>query len=332
MTEKTLGKLFMIVGIPGSGKSTAAQKLKEKHNASIISSDEIRKGFLGDENNQDNNAKVFDIMYEHAQQFLNDGQSIILDSTNISRKKRIHVINNVLKASEYHAVYLATPFEHCVSNDMNRYRNVGYEVVDKMFRNLEIPTILEGWNSIEFDYNYQSKNTVMRKRFENSVTSEIYTHDELFANLFNCFYPFGEIVNIPQDSKYHSFSISRHTYYVWDYIRKEYAGKNNLAMLIAAMFHDLGKAHTKSFINYKGETKRYASFIGHEHVSAQLAAEALNNFGYDDLFIKYVVDLIQFHMKPMNMSEKQEKKLRGLLTEEQYNDLMFLHEADTEAK
>jgi phage-related protein len=37
-------------------------------------------------------------------------------------------------------------------------------------------------------------------------------------------------------------------------------------------------------------------------------------------------------MTPMNMSEKQETKLRSLLTEEQYKDLMFLHEADTSAK
>lgn len=43
---------IMLVGLPGSGKSTYAELLKKQYNAIICSSDEARKKITGDENNQ----------------------------------------------------------------------------------------------------------------------------------------------------------------------------------------------------------------------------------------------------------------------------------------
>lgn len=327
-----MSKLIVMCGLPASGKSTLTKKLRVEYDAIVLSSDELRQELLGDVNKQDSNVNIFEEMNKRARNHIKDGKNVIYDATNINRKRRVHLITNEIQADEKHIYYLNTSIVKCYYNDSNRDRKVGYEVIDKMYRNLHIPTKLEGWDNIEFinaDFKIES---YWRDMFESILENEEPEHDNLFTDLGVIMHDFEDILNVPQDSKYHSFSISRHIFYTYKYILENYKGNKLLEMKVAALFHDLGKGHCKSFYNHKGEEKRWANYIGHENVSAQLAANYLYSLGYEDKFIKYVVDLIQFHMTPMNMSEKQEKKLKGLLTEEQYADLMFLHEADLSAK
>lgn len=327
-----MSKLIVLVGLPASGKSTLAVELSKKENAVILSSDSIREEILNDVNDQSNNTKVFEVMNNRAKKLLNQGKTVIYDATNINRKRRIHLIKNELKANENVVYYLNTSIFDCIHNDSQRERKVGYEVIDKMYRTLQIPTKLEGWDEVIFINEFQFEKCY-KDSFELILTDN--EHDSLFREIGKLIPEFNNIFNVPQDSKYHSFSISRHIFYTYLYVKNyynRYDNKRYMEMLVAALFHDLGKGHCKSFYNYKGEEKRYASFIGHEFVSAQLASEYLTKLGYNDEFVKYVVDLIQFHMIPMNMSEKQEEKLKSLLTDEQFEDLMFLHEADLSAK
>lgn len=327
-----MSKLYVLVGLPASGKSTKSKDMESELNAITMSSDNIREELLGDVNDQSQNEKVFKELHLRINKLLNEGKNIIYDATNLNRKRRIHLIKNELKADEYHVYYFNSTIGRCSYNDSNRERKVGFKVLDKMYMSAQIPTINEGWNSVNF-INTDSKLDIFYKdKFEKIISDEIIDHDYLMEELMLVIDDFKEVFNVPHDSSYHSFSISRHIFYVYDYVLKNYKGTNKKEMLIASLFHDLGKGWCKSFINHKGEEKRYASYIGHEFVSAQLACYWLYRLGYDGKSIKYVVDLIQFHMIPMDMSDKQERKLRELLTTEQFEDLMFLHEADLSAK
>ena len=63
-------QLILLIGIPGSGKSFYAKKYDYdrifKHNTTILSSDQIRKEILGDENDQTHNDEVFDYIKKTA--------------------------------------------------------------------------------------------------------------------------------------------------------------------------------------------------------------------------------------------------------------------------
>ena len=52
-------KLYMMIGLPASGKSTIAKEIAKSEDAIIVSSDEIRREF-GDVNDQSQNEKVFE--------------------------------------------------------------------------------------------------------------------------------------------------------------------------------------------------------------------------------------------------------------------------------
>lgn len=324
-------KLIILVGLPASGKSTKALELSEKYNAKILSSDSIREELLGNINDQTQNTNVFETLNKRAKDLLNIGQNVIIDATNINRKRRIHLIKNELKADEYICYYLGLPIGYCLYNDSQRERKVGYDVINKMYKTMEIPIKSEGWNEIHYlSSKYQQPEYM--KNISHYFLENEFDYNGLMNILIDIDSNFEDIKELSQDSTYHSFSVSRHTYYVYKYILENYNGNRKYEMLLASVYHDIGKAHCKTFYNYKGEECRYANFIGHELVSSQIAYESLMSIGLDIESIIYITTLIQFHMKPKNMSEKSERKLRELLGDEMFSDLMFLNEADNSAK
>ena len=71
-------KLIILVGIPGSGKTTYANNYMVLNSNTIhLSSDAIRKELYGDENIQGDPAEVFSLMQKRAVEALNDGYNVI---------------------------------------------------------------------------------------------------------------------------------------------------------------------------------------------------------------------------------------------------------------
>ena len=83
---------MMMVGLPYSGKSCYAEKLKEEFNAVVHSSDAIREEILGDVQDQNNNGKVFDVLHRRVIEDLSNGRNVIYDATNINYKRRMDTI------------------------------------------------------------------------------------------------------------------------------------------------------------------------------------------------------------------------------------------------
>ena len=92
-------KFIMMCGLPGSGKSTYAKKHFVGENIEYLSSDELREELLGDENNQEENNKIFEEMERRTISALKAGKSVVYDACNTSYKKRSHLIKQI---NRYH--------------------------------------------------------------------------------------------------------------------------------------------------------------------------------------------------------------------------------------
>lgn len=142
--------LIIMCGIPGSGKSTLAKKLAKKENIKICCMDDIREKVLGDVGNQENGAKIFYTMVKHAKRELKKGNSVIIDSTNVSksgRKRLLKIFNGLYKKSILY--FCDIPLEECKIRNSNRDKKVPDEKIEEFFNKLNYPSIKEGFSYIE---------------------------------------------------------------------------------------------------------------------------------------------------------------------------------------
>lgn len=140
--------VFVMVGIPGSGKSTIAESLKNDHTV-IFSSDAYREKIFGDASVQCAPSVVFETMYSDAISILKSGKSIIIDATNIKIKDRKNVIKKFTNYSDnIVAIIVNSSIENCIIRDSMRNRTVGEEVIKNMYKKFVVPSTNEGFTQI----------------------------------------------------------------------------------------------------------------------------------------------------------------------------------------
>ena len=302
-----MNKLIMMVGLVGSGKSHYAKIIAEKENATIVSSDKLRIELFGDVNNMDNNGEVFNTLHKRVKDLLKSGKSVVIDATNLGYNKRIGFLEEVKKIKCCKECYLiATPYEKCLEQNSKRDRKVPEHVIKRMYESITIPQMFEGWDNIHIIYNIE------KMEFD-------------INELFN-----GEngLNKIDQENPHHTLTIGEHCRRCND-ICDELVENDNLVM--ASLFHDIGKRFTKEFKDSKGEISEMAHYFNHEFVSAYDCLFYLMNLEQDDLLM--IIEYITFHMRIFDMdTEKAKRKFIRLVGQEVYNNLLILHEADVNAK
>ena len=131
--------LFMLTGIPGSGKSYDIKRLNLEHLTNSADTQRIMNGTLFHYNDKSSNIDSFydSIVFEQLMQMLENrmiyGQTTILDTTGL------YNINNILdmaKAYRYRVVYVVYDkyrIDECYNNIRSRkYNNsISYDVVIK---------------------------------------------------------------------------------------------------------------------------------------------------------------------------------------------------------
>lgn len=80
-------KLVLLIGIPGSGKTTVAKKLTEK-GYSRLCADDIRLELYGDEAEQGNPREVFAIFFQRLSDLMKENKDIVIDNTNARSNHR----------------------------------------------------------------------------------------------------------------------------------------------------------------------------------------------------------------------------------------------------
>lgn len=148
-----MSKLIMMVGVPGSGKSTWIQNNKEDTDI-VISRDAIRFSMLKDgEEYFSHEGDVFTEFVWQIATALAGGHTVIADATHLNKSSRAKVLNKVRKlADEIEAIVidvdLITALER---NDMREGRAlVPRGVIRRMYIQMEMPEESEGFNKITF--------------------------------------------------------------------------------------------------------------------------------------------------------------------------------------
>lgn len=138
---------YMMVGIPGSGKSTIAGMIK---NAKVHSSDSLRAEMFGSEVEQGRNNELFMELHRRIFSDLHSGNSVVYDATNISSRRRKEFLREVsnLSSAIRVCIFVRTNINECIIRNKRRNRIVPDGVIRRMSRSLDIPCMSEGWDCI----------------------------------------------------------------------------------------------------------------------------------------------------------------------------------------
>lgn len=303
--------MLMMVGLVGSGKSTKAQELAKTYDANIHASDSIREELSGDINNQSINDLVFKTLHNRVKEDLRNGKNCIYDATNISYKKRkafLQELNQI--PCEKICVLMATPYETCLKNNSMRDRVVPKYVIERMYRNFDVPWYYEGFDKILVEYAPNSDGSLGTAREWAEIARE-----------YN------------QNNSHHTLTLGEHCLQAVEYVDRyefeniDFKSVDSEALRYATMLHDCGKPFCRTFKNSKNEFTEQAHYYDHDHTGS-----------YDSLFYEKpcsdlrVAVLIRWHMQLYFIKEEKTlSKYRRLWGDDLYEDLQVLHQADVNA-
>ena len=193
ITESRQPELLMLVGIPASGKSSFSRE-REREGYTVLSSDRIRETYLSaegkvdmpeDENRLfDLNRRVFREITERAIALLREGRSVVIDATNLNRRRRMNLLREIgVARCVKKCVLFITPREVCLERNSGRSGIARVPDADmrKMIATFECPVLAEGWDAI---------------------TPVIYGKEYRF--------PFEKARDFSQDNPHHSLTLYEH--------------------------------------------------------------------------------------------------------------------------
>lgn len=287
-----MAKVYMLIGLPGCGKSTWTKDRSEK----VFSSDEYRdRMFGGRPQDKQSHQKVFDQLHKDLAATLSEGVDCIYDATNLNRKRRKHFISQVARGHEVEAVLFNIPLNivHEQNEQRKGDRRVPEEAIDRMLKGFHIPCKAEGFSKI----------FIVRR------------HKKWFPANKLPFYPVG----YDQNNPHHTLDLEGHacmTQKNYMELTKSDTEYDFGYYNDAVYYHDIGKPMCR-----EDREDGFSSYKGHENVSAYIYISQVRPDIPGAL-------LISFHMMMHFAPDAARKWVTGDL----YKMLKYLNKADSSAK
>lgn len=291
--------MFMMVGIPCSCKTSFAHEYLAC--AKCFSSDDIRE-----ELQTLDNTVVFNTLNSRVIDALKHGHSCVYDATNLSRRRRMAFIKQIRRINCYKICYIMlSPREICEKR--NEYRppeainKIPPEVFDRMIQNFQVPNYYEGWDNILFTYTLMQG--VPCERIEPAY-----------------------LIGYDQHNPHHKYTLGEHINLTEEYVTRYNPTLDTVRM--AARYHDIGKVKTRTF-NADGIAQYYnhANYSAYQYLVQHVDTSAI--LTKDDFNLE-VANIINWHMEPFGWekNDRQRQYAYRLLSEDLFNKIMILHEAD----
>lgn len=151
-----MNKVYIMMGLPGAGKSTFLKKYTVLRSDKIVSRDEIRFSLLKEgEDYFSHEEEVKKILWKTINNALIDGYNVFVDQTSLNKASRKLLLDHIHKNIDINIIFVDTPCFNCIQNNNTRIGTKAFVptgVIRRMNQQLEPPTYDEGFKNI-YTYN-----------------------------------------------------------------------------------------------------------------------------------------------------------------------------------
>lgn len=165
--------LHILIGCPGSGKTTFALSHYDTKKEAYISRDDIRFSMVAE--NEPYFSKETEVYQEFIYQIINaleNGFEVYADATHLTKQSRynlIHQLESTKLITGMDAIWMNAPLELCLERNAKRTgrKFVPEEEVKKMYKRLQRPEFEEGFNTIYIVEENKSLMRILREGEDN---------------------------------------------------------------------------------------------------------------------------------------------------------------------
>jgi predicted kinase len=138
LMEKPTFELMIVVGAPGSGKTTHIQTLYP--HIKVLSMDDERKRLCGDMSDMSRNQEAYDNCFTEFVKVMKAHESVIWDATSVSRKLRKRLIDVARQHGAIVSIVMFDlPLELILERNRNRERVVPESIVIDYYKRIQSP-------------------------------------------------------------------------------------------------------------------------------------------------------------------------------------------------
>lgn len=154
-----MGNLYLMCGLPGSGKSTFLKnKVKNKETSAIISRDEIRFALVKPEEEYFSHEKeVYTELWKRINEALITKKDVFVDQTSLTPKARQWLLSHVHNYDNANLIWIDEDLNTCLERNELRKGTRSYVprgVIRRMAAQFVEPSLNEGFDYI---FHYDSK-------------------------------------------------------------------------------------------------------------------------------------------------------------------------------
>lgn len=156
MPEKP--KLYMLCGLPGSGKTTFARKFAEDYGYQYLGPDSFYALFNGYETLHIHKFEIWMAVYRALHMAEQDGRSVVFDTNAPTVVDRSQILD-WFPGFEPHLIYIEASESLCLQNNNARRRVIPTEEMERLIRSFTVPCVSEDrrWKSMTFFVNNDNK-------------------------------------------------------------------------------------------------------------------------------------------------------------------------------